>query len=464
MGSIPAQNSISALVKQLSKVVWVEGMYLGPQHFQAQRQSFEDLIHFSSSSLWFEPSGLIGFKLDAESLRNGVVALAHARGIFPDGLVFHMPESDALPPSRMIGDAFPPTHESLQVMLAVPRYRQDGPNCSLTPADLNSTTRYTAEEHPLCDENTGVDSRPVFLGRKNIRFIFDNENSDDLLILPIARIMRDGTGHYVYDPAFIPPCLQSSASERLMMILHRLIEILDEKSATLSISRRGSSKFQTGFSTNDVASFWFVHTINTSLTVLRHLYQSERGHPEQIYSEMSRLAGALCTFGMESHPLMLPPYDHLNLDHCFHALDEHIRTHLELVVPTNCISIPLKSTRRYAFEGEISDQRCLGRARWILALQSNIGEPELISKAPRHVKVCSSELLPELVKTALPGLSLTHLPVPPSAIAPKVDFQYFGISKAGTVWDHIVQTRKVGIYVPGEFPNPELELLIVLES
>ena len=53
-------------MKHLSKVVWFEGMYLGPQHFQAQRQSFEDLVHFSSSNLWFEAFGWIGYKLDAE--------------------------------------------------------------------------------------------------------------------------------------------------------------------------------------------------------------------------------------------------------------------------------------------------------------------------------------------------------------------------------------------------------------
>jgi type VI secretion system protein ImpJ len=80
------------------------------------------------------------------------------------------------------------------------------------------------------------------------------------------------------------------------------------------------------------------------------------------------------------------------------------------------------------------------------------------------VKVSSADLLPELVKTSLPGLALTHLPIPPSAIAPKVEFQYFGISKTGTGWEHIGQTRKIGFYVPGEFPNPQLELLIVLES
>jgi len=451
-------------MKQLSKVVWFEGMYLGPHHFQAQRQSFEDLVHFSFSNLWFEPFGFIGYRLDAEALRNGTVAMVHARGIFQDGLVFDMPENDSLPATRTVEESFPPTRESLTVMLAIPPHKQDEPNCTFAPQESNAQTRYSAEQYSLCDENTGTDSRSVHLGRKNIRYVFENESLEGLSFLPIARIMRDGTGRFIYDASFIPPCIRISASERLMMILQRLIEILDEKSTTLAPSRRGASKFQAGFSSGEVANFWFVHTINSSLTVLRHLYNAERGHPEQVYAEMSRLAGALCTFGMDSHPQTLPAYDHLNLDKCFHALDEHIRAHLELVVPTNCIVIPLKSTGRYTHEGEIVDQRCLGRARWILAIQSNVGEADLISRAPRQVKICSAELLPEIIKTSLPGLGLTHLPVPPSAIAPKVDFQYFGVSKTGSAWEHIVQTRKVGLYVPGDFPNPELELLIVLES
>jgi type VI secretion system protein ImpJ len=54
--------------------------------------------------------------------------------------------------------------------------------------------------------------------------------------------------------------------------------------------------------------------------------------------------------------------------------------------------------------------------------------------------------------------------VPPPAISARVDTQYFGVSKSGPCWDHILQTRRVGIYVPGELPEPELELLVVLES
>ena len=450
----------AGLAKYLSRVVWSEGMYLGSHHFQVQRQSFEDTIQFLSSNLWFAAYGLISYSLDGDALRNGTIALSHARGIFPDGLVFDMPESDPLPPSLPVRDAFLPTQESMLVLLCVPLYYPGGANCALAQGN----TRYVSEAHALADENSGGDARSVQLGRKNIQFVFDGAALETFSSIPIARIIRDGSGNYVYDPSFIPPCVQIGASERLLMILRRLIEILDEKSATLSPFGRGASKFQAGFSSSEVASFWFAHTVNSSLGILRHLYQTERGHPEQVYAEMARLAGALCTFGMDSHPQSLPSYDHVHLDRCFRALDEHIRAHLELVVPTNCVVVPLNPSGRYTFVGEIQDQRCVGRARWILAMQSDAGELDIISRVPRQVKMCSSELLPELVKTSLPGLGLTHLPIPPSAVAPKVEYQYFGVSRSGSAWEDIVRSRKVGLYVPGDFPNPQVELFVILES
>ncbi|MEO7143827.1 MAG: type VI secretion system baseplate subunit TssK, partial [Bryobacteraceae bacterium] len=62
-------------MKYLSRVVWSEGMYLGPQHFQLQNRYFEDTIRFAASALFFEPWGLIGCQLDADALVNGTVAL-----------------------------------------------------------------------------------------------------------------------------------------------------------------------------------------------------------------------------------------------------------------------------------------------------------------------------------------------------------------------------------------------------
>ena len=460
--STPARNNgiTNCPMRSLSQVVWSEGMYLGPHEFQAQARYFEDAIHFAAAALWFQCYGLTGCTLDSDALRNGTVSLVHASGIFPDGTPFHMPQSDPLPAVRPIADLFPPTRDTLTVLLGIRERKPGGPNCAIgrDPGDA----RYFAEMRTFNDETSGGDSRPVPIRRKNIRLLVESELTDNMVALPLARVRRDGSGHFIFDPAFVPPCLQITASEPLMLMLRRLIEILEAKSSSLARSSSGGGLAE--FSSRDLANFWLMHAVNSGLAALRHLWISKRGHPEQLFMEMSRLGGALCTFALDSHPRALPIYDHRNLSECFEKLDEHIRTHLETIVPTNCVSIPLTKVADYFYEGEIADTRVLGRARWVLGLHAAMGEAELIERAPQLVKICSAKFVGELVRRAMAGLSLTHLPVPPPAIPARVETQYFSVSRDGPFWDHIVQTHRVGIYVPGEVTDAELELLVILDK
>ena len=448
-------------MRSLSQVVWSEGMYLGPHEFQAQARYFEDAIHFATDALWFQSYGLIGCTLDSDALRNGTVGVVHASGIFPDGTPFHMPQSDALPEVRQIADLFPPTRDTLTIFLGIEERKSGARNCAIGSDPGNA--RYFAELRSFNDETSGIDSRKVPIRRKNIRLVLESELDEHTVALPLARARRDGSGHFIFDPLFVPPCLQITASERLMLMLRRLIEILESKSSALS-----RTKSPTGgvaeFSSRDLANFWLMHAVNSGLAALRHLWISKRGHPEQLFMEMSRLGGALCTFALDSHPRTLPIYEHRNLTECFDKLDEHIRTHLELVVPTNCVEIPLTKVADYFYEGDVNDSRMLGRARWVLGVHARLGEAELIERVPQLVKLCSAKFVGELVKRAMAGLALTHLPVPPPAIPARVETQYFGVTREGPFWDHIVQTHKVGIYVPGEVTDAELELFVILDK
>jgi type VI secretion system protein ImpJ len=115
------------------------------------------------------------------------------------------------------------------------------------------------------------------------------------------------------------------------------------------------------------------------------------------------------------------------------------------------------------YEGKVTD-RCLGNSRWVLGIRAGIAEAELMTQTPQLVKVCTPVFVRELVNRALPGMPLTHLPIPPPAISTRVETQYFGISRTGPCWNHMLQTRQVGVYVPSEFPNPELQVLVVLDN
>jgi len=444
------------------KVMWSEGMYIAPHHFQLQSRYFEDAIRFAASSLWFEPYGLTGVELDAESMLNGTVVLSQARGFFPDGMPFNVPETDDVPAPRSIKDLLPPARNAVTLLLGVPLRKNRGRNCVL---DNNqgtefTDTRYVAETRLIFDENTGNDERPIQLGRKALRLLLDTEPLDGLATLALARIVRDGAGHFAYDPDFIPPVLQVRASRRLMLLARRLIEILDEKSFALGRHRADGPEPYT----DEIARFWLLHAVNSGSAALRHLVSAKDGHPERLFLELSRLAGALCTFKLDSHPRALPAYNHQDLSGCFDLLDRHIREHLELTMPSNHVSIPLKATDSCFYEGEILDARCLGRARWVLAIRSPLAEADLMARVPRLVKFCSPKFVRELVKRALPGMALQHLPVPPPAVSASVESQYFGISRVGPCWDHIAQTHKIGVYIPSDIPDPEAEVIVILEQ
>ena len=443
-------------MKFLSPVVWSEGMYLAPHHFQAHGRYFEDSVRFAITALWRDPYGLLGCQLDEEALRNGTLSLVHARGILPDGLPFLMPECDALPAVRPIADNFPSTRGHLDVLLAAPLHKHQGANC-----DLNGEARqarFRAETRTLRDDTTAGEERPIQLGRKNLRLVLETEATDGMTTLPLARVMRDGSGHLTFDPDFIPPCLQIAASDRLMLLLRRLTEILERKSATLGAS--GSAIL----GPSEIANFWLLHAVTSALAPLRHLWNSKRGHPEELFVELTRLAGALCTFALDSHPRTLPLYDHEKPGECFRALDRHIRERLETVLPTNCLAIPLEEKGQYFYEAALTDTRCLGRSQWLLGIRSNLGTADVITRTACLVKICSARFVSELVKRAISGLALSHVAVPPAGIPTKVEMQYFGIGRTGAFWDHIVETRRIGIYVPPDLPEPEVELMVILDA
>jgi type VI secretion system protein ImpJ len=450
-------------MKFLSRVVWSEGMYLGPHHFQTQSRYFEDLLHFLTASLWDDPWGLLNLQLDEEAIRNGSAVLLHASGIMPDGLTFDIPECDEAPPATNILDAFPPTDAELNLFLAIPRRKDNG--LDFDPTAARDSVRYGRMERTLRDETSGIEDRDITLGSKNLVILTEAQLTPELAYLPLARVLRNGNGGFVYDASFIPACLRIHASDALMLLVKRLLDTLEEKSRTIARGDVRPGQFQVGMSALEVANYWFLHSLNSAMPGLRHIYLTKRGHPEELFVELSRLAGSLCTFAVDSDPASLPAYDHLNLGICMRQLDAHIRRHLEIVVPSNFVRLNFASgSERYVQEADVVDERCIRRSRWILGIRSDIGEASLLRSVPQLVKVCSARFVPELIKRALPGLVLTHLPVPPSAMRAQADMQYFSISTTGPCWEHILQSRRVGVYIPGEIREPIFELNVILEN
>jgi len=446
-------------MKFLSRVVWSEGMHLGPHHFQTQSRYFEDTLWFLSSNLHQEPWGFLHFSLDTEALRNGLAILGSASGIMPDGLIFDFPDCDSVPDQASLTKLFSSTDSEMTLYLAIPPRRDQGLDCD---SGGGASTRYSAIQRNLRDESVGQGEYSVSFARKNMVLLSQAQLSQDTISFPVARVVRDGKGGFASDPSFIPPCLRISASEGLVLLLHRLAQAIDEKITSSRGVRLSSGRFELGTSALDVANYWFLHALCSSLPALRRHLQDRRSHPEEVYRDLARLAGALSTFSLESARDEIPRYRHEDLTSTFSEMDTLIRRYLEVVAPSNSVTLQFHKAEQYIYAAEIKDERCLRRSRWIFGIRSSLTDSVLLRQTPALVKVCSAEGVGKLVQRALPGLELMHLPVPPSALHAQADMHYFSISLGGPCWQHILQTKQVGVYLPGDLGEANFDLTIIL--
>jgi type VI secretion system protein ImpJ len=454
-------------MKRQPRVVWTKGMFLSPQHFQAQDLYFEDLIHFRLGASQFANYGVTRIEIDTEALANGLFKLIAAQGLMPDGEVFDMPNSDELPASREFARHWPTSNETLNVYLSLPERRLNARNVTLVaqqggagPAD----SRYTSETRMVPDDNQGSDEKPVQLGKKTFRLLFDTEFRDGYSSLRIGQLERSPTGVPMMRPSFVAPCLDLASSEYLVNVLRRQVEILLTKSASLSGPRRERGKAAAGFSTSETDKFWLLHTVNSYLPELKHIFKTRHGHPEGAYVAMLRLAGALSTFSLEGGPGDLPDYDHDDLGPCFTKLDARVRDLMEIVIPSKYRSIPLSLTGRSIWSsGAIEDDKLFKDSKFYLAVSSSMGVADLIHKVPMYVKMSAPDDIDRLMRTSVTGVGLVHTQVVPPAIPMRLENQYFQINQNGALWEHIMLARRIAVYAPGEIVEPRMEVVVVWE-
>jgi type VI secretion system protein ImpJ len=446
---------------QYRKVLWTEGLFLTPQHFQQWDRYYEELVHSRIRALSAFGWGAEELEFNVEGLQNGVFEVLRCKAVLPDGLSLNIPDSDPPPPSRDFSSAFPPESDHLSVYIGIPSLRHGSANLAEEGEDSDSMARYRPETVALPDENSGENPQPVALAAKNLRILFGEDSIQNHIALKIAELRRTNEGKVALDEMFIPPALCLSSSKLLTDMVRRLYEILVAKSATLSDLRRQRSKGIADFTTSDVANFWLLHTVNSYMPLFMHYHFVQRLHPEQLYLAMARLAGELTTFVTEGSPNDLPKYLHANPTATFTELDRKLRVLLETVIPTRCVPIPLERTKESLYIGRILDDRLLTQAEFYLGVAAKMPETQLIERVPRKSKIASVDTINYLLGQALQGIPLVAAPTPPGPIPVRVGFKYFRLEKLGNYWNAISAARNICLYFPAEFPDLKLELFAV---
>src|SRR3954462_8704437 len=86
-----------------NRVIWSDGLFLQPQHFQQQERYFEHYVEARCRDLVAHSWGFTEIEFEADLLSIGKLAVRRLAGVFPDGTPFRMPDDDPLPKPMDVG-------------------------------------------------------------------------------------------------------------------------------------------------------------------------------------------------------------------------------------------------------------------------------------------------------------------------------------------------------------------------
>jgi type VI secretion system protein ImpJ len=435
-----------------NKIVWTEGLFLQPQHFQQQDRYVERLVRGSTAGLRPFAYGLTQLDFDADLLTLGKFALRTVAGILPDGTPFSAPGDVDHPQPIDI----PESARNSVVYLILPA-RQPGGAEAAPPDRAETVARFSIYEHEASDTNAGVQNSAVLpVGRLRLRYALESEAREGYTGIGLARIAEVRSDKSVQlDDAFIPPLLLTSASPTLSGFVTQLQGLLHHRAEALA--GRVSETATRGAA--EIADYLMLQLCNRYEPLFTHLTGTmNQLHPETLYRICVSLAGELATFtDSRKRPVAFATYRHDDLQATYRPVMAALRQSLSAVLEQNAIAIPLQERRFGIRVGPIVDRSLVGNATWVLAVKAQMPAEALRRGFPNLVKIGPVEQIRELINVALPGIGVRALPVAPRQLPYYAGTTYFELDRSSPYWAALARSGGIAIHVTGDVPGLEIE-------
>lgn len=434
-----------------NRVIWREGLFIKPQHFQQQQRHSEYTLHARLSALSDYFYGLQSLAINEDYLGFGRIALVGATGILPDGTVFNIPNDDVLPTPLEVTDA---SVANQKVYLALP----------LSVSGVNEVnqggqvaTRLQAHRHDVRDlHSEGGDVVSLEVGRVSLRLMLERDDRSAYASLAIARILdKRPDGGLVLDPNFMPCSISVSAIPTLKRFLGESAGLVAERAR--SLSQRIAAPGQQGVA--DVAEFMMLQLLNRAQPQLSHLARLGTLHPERLHEALVQICGELMTFTDESR---LPPefaaYRHDDQQQSFEPVMLALRQALSTVLSPRAVSIQLRKHQYGVMVAVVGESELMQSADFVLAVRARMPQEQLRKQLLQQTKVASSDKIRELISLQLPGIPLLPLPVAPRQLPYHAGYSYFQLDRQSPAWQMLAVGNTLAFHIAGDFPELDMQL------
>lgn len=437
-----------------NKVLWQEGLFALPQHFQQQQRHQEHLLNQRLSAQDDFAWGFTSLSINTELLAQGKLMLDRATGCMPDGTVFSIPEQDQLPlPYQPVDLSRPGSHD---IYLALPVISDITCEVEGHLSAGQGTGRYRISRADIRDlHSDGGDVQQLELGQLAPKIVSGAEDLSAMVTLPLCRIRsQQAGGALVLDESFIPTCQTIRVSQVLNGFAGDVQGLISNRASELA--KRIGSPEQSGIA--DVAEFMMLQLLNRSQMHFTHRTLLHTLHPEAFYLDLVRLLGELMTFTEESRlPCPVERYNHLDLTQSFGTVIPELRRALNTVLMPRAQNLPLVFSDGF-YVATVNDPALLQSGRFILAVRARMQHSQLIHQFTQQSKIAATNKIREMVSVQVPGVPLTPLAAAPRQLPYHEGFVYFELDKGAATWQDVAKAGALALHISGAFPELSVQL------
>lgn len=441
-------------MSQRNKVLWSEGLFLRPQHFQQQDRYLEGYVESRCRVLQTHSWGFSELVIDTDQLAIGKLAISRAKGVFPDGTPFSIPDVDRPPTPVDIDDSI----RDCRVYLALPIRRDGEPEYCASEED-EGLARFVGHDVSVRDVSEYTSSgssnnADMRVGHLRTRLLLEQDQREDYACLGLADVVEAKADRSVtIDARYIAPTLDVRADGVLDRFTNELQGILHQRGQELA--GRISSSGQGGAA--EISDFMLLQSVNRFEPVVAHLAALDGLHPETLFQMLLGIAGDLATFSEARRPPEFPAYQHDNLALSFGPVIASLRESLTSKYESRAVPIALQAPRFGIRVGVMQDRTLLGTADFVLAVRADMPAEDLRAQFPPQTKIGSVEGIKRMVEAGVPGIRIAPLPVAPRQIPYHANFTYFQLDANSESWAELQNSGGFAIYVAGQFPGLDMQ-------
>ena len=452
---------------------WQQGLFLQPQHFQLQEQSFRGLLtpfgRFAAPHFW----GVGDLEIRKSALANRILDLHRGTFLFPDGTYVDLP-GNAVIRARSFDESWA---GPLNVYLGLKAWNESGENVTVAENLENIsgvTTRFaaTADPEEINDLHAGGPVGRVKRLHYVLKLLWEHEieQAGDYVLIPLAQLAKFGAEVRVSED-HIPPCLTLAGSESLLKLIGEIRDQITARGRQLEEYKKKRGIHSAEFGSRDMVYILALRSINRYVPLLHHYTETREVHPWIVYGALRQLIGELSSFSERVNALgewsdgrqVLPPYDHRNLWGCYSALQDLI-SHLldEITAGPEYIIRLVRDGAHYT--ADLRPAIFEGRNRFYLSVRTEENAQDVLQAVKTVVKLGSREDMRVIVARALPGIVLEQQLQTPKELPYRSNTLYFAVSHHSEMWESVMKNRNVALYWNNAPADLELELMVVGRS